>query len=712
MTKRILVVDDDRNIGQILHASFSAKGYETIISRNGEDALIQFHETKPDLVLLDVLLPKMNGWEVCQKIKESESNAATPVILMSAVYKNFKMQAEAKEKYGADDFIEKPFQLTHLLSMVGEYIGVGNGKDEQSADIEIEPDTAREPEAPREVMSGELTTVTFPELLHSIYVMGKSGTLIMARGDVRKEIAIHQGYPVSVATSIEKEYFGNYLVRMRKITSEQNAESLERQKDSARLQGTILIEMGAITPQELVHFLKLQMREKIFDIFSWREGKFEYIQDSSITGDISAIDMSTANVIFFGVKSHFDLDYSQEKLSSYFNRYLRMGTNQYYRFQELDLSPAENKLLSTIDGTLTVEEIIGNSALPPQQSYHLMLTLIYSGMCDAVSEKGEHPTNFFEAMNSGEDQDAETRYLAANNEVVFSGDAVESADLEEFDVDSELVEPAETFQDGGKSLRKMIEEKFEQMQTANKFEILDLESNNPTEHEVRRNYHRLAKDFHPDKFFGSVSPEVKQKVEAIFQTISQVYESLSTQKKINIYIKELEGQKSADDRHEARVEGVKKIIMAERLFQNGSNFLRERRFTRAADAFQKAVEITNEPEYIAYYGWALYNMPFESDLDEEELALRGNESDADFQFQGREHLNRAIAVNPRTEKAYIFLGHIYKGQGLKEFAERQFEKALICNPNSIEALRELRLIKLEEQKKEKKKGLFQRLLKR
>jgi len=742
MSKRILVVDDDRNIGQILHASFSAKGYETIVSGNGEDALEQFDEVRPDLVLLDVLLPKMNGWEVCKKIKETEYGKSTPIILMSAIYKNFKMQTDSKIKYGADGFLEKPFQLSNLLTTVAGYIGQGDQAAPAQSD---EDDQETTPDKPKVLMNGDMTTLTFAEILHSVYVMGKSGILVMKNGEVEKEIAVNEGYPVSIKTNIEKELFGNYLVRMRKITKEQCEKGLELQKESTRLLGTILIEMEAITPQELVHYLKLQMRDKIFEIFSWREGEFEFTQDNSVTGDISAIDMSTANIIFFGIKKYFDLDYSLDRLLPYIDKYLRAGSNQYYKFQELELTPSESKLLMDIDGTKTVDEIISNSPLSPEETYHIILALCYSGMCEPSNEKSETPDNFFNSIIETEDEENEapTRQMSSTHQDTPIDSKTDESQSEQraniiIDLDQEVTEeeattiidnqpgsegqpsedmvemkPKDTVPTSGPEadkikLAKNIEEKFGTLKEANFFQILQT-SNNPTEHEVRVAYHKLAKNYHPDKFFGNVSSELKMKVEEIFRAISDAYEELNTQEKINSYLAKLEGDQSIEERQSSRLEGVKKIILAEQHYQNGLNFLREKRYTRSTDAFKKAVDITNDPEYIAHLGWAMYNMPYEKDLDEEELAIRGNDSHADFQFQAREHLNRAIQISPRTEKAYIFLGHIYKRQGLKEFAEKQFEKALICNPNSIEALRELRLIKLEDQKKEKPKSFFEKL---
>ena len=727
MGKIILVVDDDRNIGQILHASFTAKGYEVVVSRNGEDALQKYEEIHPSLILLDVLLPKMNGWEVCKRIKDTDQGKKTPVILMSAIYKNYKMQADAKNKYGADEFVEKPFQLARLLAKVMEMVGPA---DEEMPEEPTEPEE-EQIEEPSVALTGDLTSVTFPELLHNLYVMQQSGTLVMTNDDKRKEISVSQGYPVSVQSNIEAEYFGQFLLRMRKIKKSHLEESLQRMQETKRLQGTILIEMGVLSPQDVVNYLKLQMRQKIFEIFSWRKGQYEFVADKTVTGDISAIDMSVANIIFYGVKKHFDLDYCLEKLENYGEKYVRFGTDHHYRFQDLELTPSESKFLMNIDGGKTVDDLLDASSLDPLASYQLMLTLIYSSMVELTSEQTEEGESFFSDIIDQEQAEPATAINDAPSLVdptadpLFtdndSGDVAELVSPNEFDEmpfpDQPADEPetkasAKPADDKAATQRRMIQEKFEQVQEANYFEIIGV-GKNPTEHEVRIAYHKLAKEFHPDRFFGNLTAETKQKVEEIFGKITEAYDHLNTQEKINTYMKIMEGQMSPEEAKESRLEGVKKVLMAEQYYDNGLSFLKERRYTRAADSLRKAMEIAgNEPEYIAHYGWALYNMSREKDLDEEEQEMRGKATAADLQFQGREYLNRAISVAPRTEKAYLFLGYIYKEQGLREFAEKQFEKAMLCNPNSVDAMRELRLIKLAEQKKAKKKSLLERLLKK
>ncbi|NLH48867.1 MAG: response regulator [Myxococcales bacterium] len=744
MAKRILVVDDDRNIGQILHASFTSKGYETIVSRNGEDAIAKFGETPPDLVLLDVLLPKMNGWEVCRKLKSTDHGAKIPVILMSAVYKNYKMQQDAINKYGADDFVEKPFQLSKLLDKIEEMIGAPDGpgvpltpaattvKTDDGEDAGL-PAAAPAPSvSPDTVISleGALDTIGFAELLHDVYVMGKSGYLLVRHGDVEKEVAIKDGYPVSVRTTLEEEYFGNFLVRKRKITAEQRDQSVARMTETKRLQGTILIEMGVLTPHEVVKYLKLQMREKLFEIFGWRDGIYKFTEDATVQGDITTLDMSTANVINEGVRLHYDLDRLLPIIDQWRPKYIRPGSNQHYRFQDIELTSREQAVYEQIDGTQSVAEVLAGLDLDTERGYQILYTLIICEMVELNDEPLAEPESIVPQQSDIDAEFEATEEMKAVEEALSAAPEKPAAapisaapvapaapaapEKPAPRVEKEKAEPQPAKAEANEAdaeeaeMRTRVLRVFNRVSQGNDFQVLGV-GPNPTEHEIRVAYHKMAKEFHPDRFFGRASEEVRSQVEEIFRRATESYENVNTQEKIGEYIKKIESQDEAP-KTDARIEGVKRIIMAEQYFQNGKQYLREKRFARAAAEFKKAMEIsTNEAEYVAYYGWSLYNIPREKDITDEDKKLFADQSEGDLQFNGRESLNRAITLNPRSERAYLFLGAIYKQEGLKEFAEKQYEKALICNPNCIEALRELRLIKLQEQKLTQKKTLMDKL---
>jgi CheY-like chemotaxis protein len=729
MAKKILVVDDDRNIGQILYVAFKSKGYDTLVAKNGEEALRMFEESTPDLVLLDVLLPRMNGWEVCQRIKETEAGARTPIVLMSAIYKSYKLQADARKKYGADDFVEKPFQLGKLIEKIYSFIGEAASPGSQAAadgsgfqttaPATIEPPPEPEPEA---MLEGTLGDFPFPALLHKIHVLGRSGVLSLAYEEKSKEVAFKEGYPVSVKTNIEGEFLGRYLVGVRKITPEQCEESLKRMERTGRLQGTVLIEMGALTPHELVRYLKLQMREKIFEVFAWADGTYRFVADDTVVGDISNIDMSPANLILRGVAGRFGLRRLIEHVDAASDRYPVRSSNMFYRFQDLDLTPSEFKLLALLDGRRRVRDVLAESDLDLDKSYQILYTLLITEMYDALPSPAAQaeeiaaedlaPTaaapeipDFADLLREADEGEADANGADGPSSVVESDDAEAPAieDEEAAFVDEEMgdegpaIEPTEDAE-----TRRKILEKYEAVLGKNHFQVLGV-GEDPTDHEIRVAYHRLAKEFHPDRFFGRTSSATKAKAEEVFQRITEAYQALDSREKLENYKKEIEG--TTEKKSTAKMDGIKAILRAERSYQMGIQAVKDRQWEQASVLLRKAMDdAPSEPEYQAYYGWAIFNLGRQI---EQNTAVRSEAAKGgDLQFQAREYLNRAIAANPRLERGHVFLGYVYKAQGLKEFAEREFERALLTNPNCVEALRELRLMRLAAQRARTKKKTF------
>lgn len=116
MSKRILVVDDEMYIVNILDFTLAGEGFEVISANNGEDALRTLLKFEPDLVILDVMMPRIDGIEVCRAIKAREESSETPVILLSA--KDRDADREAGLEAGADLYLTKPFSPARLIEEI------------------------------------------------------------------------------------------------------------------------------------------------------------------------------------------------------------------------------------------------------------------------------------------------------------------------------------------------------------------------------------------------------------------------------------------------------------------------------------------------------------------------------------------------------------------------------------------------------------------
>lgn len=119
MSKKILLVDDEPDILTVTVTRLEASGYEVLIAKDGEEALELLDKIKPDLILLDLLLPKMQGDELCKKLKSDIKFKHIPIILFTASI----IRVPAKvEEIGADDYITKPFESDNLLYKIKKLI--------------------------------------------------------------------------------------------------------------------------------------------------------------------------------------------------------------------------------------------------------------------------------------------------------------------------------------------------------------------------------------------------------------------------------------------------------------------------------------------------------------------------------------------------------------------------------------------------------------
>ncbi len=112
--RRILVVDDEPEIRLLLERALSSKGFSVDTAGDGEEALAKIFATLPDLVLLDAMLPKTHGFEVARRVRSDPKTKGVPVIIMTAVYRGWRFAQDARENYGAQDYVEKPFHLDDL----------------------------------------------------------------------------------------------------------------------------------------------------------------------------------------------------------------------------------------------------------------------------------------------------------------------------------------------------------------------------------------------------------------------------------------------------------------------------------------------------------------------------------------------------------------------------------------------------------------------
>ncbi|MCB0917397.1 MAG: response regulator [Actinobacteria bacterium] len=117
----VLVIDDDENIRDIVTLRLGVSGHTVHSAGDGETGLARARELKPDLVLLDIMMPRLNGIDVCRQLRADADLAEVPIVLLTA--RGQEHDVDRGFEVGADDYIVKPFSLVELQSRLRRYIG-------------------------------------------------------------------------------------------------------------------------------------------------------------------------------------------------------------------------------------------------------------------------------------------------------------------------------------------------------------------------------------------------------------------------------------------------------------------------------------------------------------------------------------------------------------------------------------------------------------
>lgn len=134
MSTKVLIVDDDTNICELLRLYLEKDGFDTVVVNDGSAALKAVNDEKPDIVLLDIMLPKIDGWQVCREIRKFSS---VPIIMLTAKSETFDKVLGLE--LGADDYVSKPFDTKEVVARVKAVLRRTNAdKDDKIKEVKFD----------------------------------------------------------------------------------------------------------------------------------------------------------------------------------------------------------------------------------------------------------------------------------------------------------------------------------------------------------------------------------------------------------------------------------------------------------------------------------------------------------------------------------------------------------------------------------------------
>ena len=184
MPKKVLIVEDESNIAELLHLYLEKEGFETQVARDGGKAVELFRSFKPDLVLLDIMLPVLDGWSVLKKIRAEDK---TPIIMLTA-----KGEVEDRVnglEQGADDYVVKPFEMKEVLARIHAVLRRTSAPEEESAgEKKLSFDNLTINLDSYELLVGEQRVDTPPKELELLYHLASAPNRVFTRNQLLDEV--------------------------------------------------------------------------------------------------------------------------------------------------------------------------------------------------------------------------------------------------------------------------------------------------------------------------------------------------------------------------------------------------------------------------------------------------------------------------------------------------------------------------------------------
>lgn len=644
----ILVVEDDPDFGGALRDMLHSLGYHCDVVRDGFAGLKMVVRLRPDAVLADVLLPRLNGFELTQRIKSKPELKSTPVILMSSVYRNRQQMERDMATYGADAYIAKPFGLPVVEKLLSGMVLKPPGAI-RSFTPDAEPllpasrPTIQVPDmspvAPRplpsttsrpaEELEGEFPSPSFPEVLHTVYKRGLSGVLQVRWEGAWKRLYFLNGVAVAAESNSTNETLGALLLDSGRVSEDDIERAVAlMQRDGCRF-GQALVNSNAISVTERHEALRDQLRERILKCFRFQRGSFKFVDDPSVAQDRMTFEEHPVRLIFEGIRQYSEVNEVAAALGQHLEEY-PVKTDRFAAYVPFlrAASPGWDRMLDGMSG----REDVGALVSLGHVDMHDLLKGLWAMKQMGMVEFRESPaTDTTPVLPTAREESSGPAVADEAPEVRASAERVLRDYLYLRDQDPWTV----------LGIARDADVRTAEVAAENK-----------------------QSGYHPDALPEGLSGQVRERAKELYHLVGRSLE------RIRAHADQGRTPTPMADADSEQREALAARIA--RTLGRGRKALKNRDYGGALKCFREAAEVMPDSgEARALAGWCLFH------LTSPDLGQRISEAE--------EMVRQAIHLQPDLAEGHFYLGMILKETGRDDEAADHFDAAVRCDPEHREA---------------------------
>lgn len=369
---KVLVIDDSPTIHKVVSHALGRLDFEVVSAFDGQEGIAKALEVEPDLILLDFMMPGLNGYQVCKEMNHHPELEKTPILLMSA--KGEMIGEKLVETMGIVDFITKPFSPEALTTLVQHAIekycrSDGQPAAEHQTIMQVgerspqDRPTSEDLSDPRgrAAIRGELGMIPAGEVFQLLKFQSHTGILHLARGQAHLEVFLRDGrIAFARANNVDQEFLlGRFLIEVDALNARDLELFLQSRGKSNKLLGEQLVKLGHITSDDLTRALSAQVEALIFEVLRWGDGEFAFYLSEKlpIQARAAGIDLSIDSVLMEGFRRVDEWGTIEKEIRD-FDMVLAPSRDSTGVIKQVKLKPEEERMVALVDGRRTVKEIV------------------------------------------------------------------------------------------------------------------------------------------------------------------------------------------------------------------------------------------------------------------------------------------------------------------------------------------------------------------